>query len=91
MSGCAYCQQGVSEVDYKDVATLGSALNRDGTISRRRGKLNRKGKRKGGSGTCRKHQAQLARAVKRARFMALLPQAEPHRKVEWPPKERKRR
>ncbi len=91
MSGCVFCQRKVSIIDYKDVASLGSGIKLDGTIRANRGKLNRKGKHHGGSGLCRKHQSQLARAVKRARFMALLPQGPPPKIVEWPPKERKKR
>jgi small subunit ribosomal protein S18 len=49
-------------VDYKDIAQLRRYLSERGRI---RGRAN--------TGVCRRHQAQLATAIKRAREMALLP------------------
>lgn len=49
-------------MDYKDVTTLRRYISERGKIKSRRT-----------TGTCRRHQRQVAEAVKRARQMALLP------------------
>jgi small subunit ribosomal protein S18 len=59
---CTLCQNKVDAVDYKDVETLRRFVSE-------RGKL----KGRGNTGSCRRHQTQIARAVKRAREIALLP------------------
>jgi small subunit ribosomal protein S18 len=59
---CRFCADGIKEIDYKDVKRLRNYLTERGKIVPRRI-----------SGTCAKHQRQLARAVKRARILALLP------------------
>lgn len=59
---CSLCQNKVEYVDYKDVETLRRFVSE-------RGKL----KGRGNTGSCRRHQTQIARAVKRAREIALLP------------------
>ena len=59
---CSFCKEKVDEVDYKDVATLRRYVSDRGKIKTRRV-----------TGACRRHQAQVARAVKMAREMALLP------------------
>lgn len=59
---CSLCQNKVDAVDYKDVETLRKFVSE-------RGKL----KGRGNTGSCRRHQTQIARAVKRAREIALLP------------------
>ncbi len=59
---CPYCKDKVEQVDYKDVATLRRFVSERGKIRSRRI-----------SGACRRHQNQLATAVKRARELALLP------------------
>ncbi|MBL7084818.1 MAG: 30S ribosomal protein S18 [Candidatus Omnitrophica bacterium] len=59
---CVFCTEKVEEIDYKDAAKLGRFISERGKISSRRG-----------SGTCARHQRKLARAIKRARFIALLP------------------
>lgn len=59
---CAFCVDGVKEVDYKQADMLGRYVNDYGRIRPRRQ-----------TGTCAKHQRSLARAVKRARHLALLP------------------
>ena len=74
MSGCLFCRERVREIDYKRVDLLRPVVKADGTLPARRG-----------SGLCRRHQTQLAVAVKRARIMALLPKCRPARNVEWPP------
>ncbi|GIW70984.1 MAG: 30S ribosomal protein S18 [Planctomycetota bacterium] len=58
---CRFCRDKVSEIDYKDVYALQKLVTGQGKLfSRKR------------SGNCAKHQRQLSRAVKRARFMALM-------------------
>jgi small subunit ribosomal protein S18 len=59
---CHFCKDGVAEVDYKNVAQLRRYVSEKGKIRSRRI-----------SGACRRHQSQVAVAVKRAREMALLP------------------
>src|SRR6266508_5873484 len=59
---CPYCKDKIEQVDYKDVATLRRFVSERGKIRSRRI-----------SGACRRHQNQLATAVKRAREVALLP------------------
>jgi small subunit ribosomal protein S18 len=59
---CPYCKDKVEHVDYKDVNGLRRFISERGKIRGRRI-----------TGACRRHQAQIARAVKRARELALLP------------------
>lgn len=59
---CLFCKDKVEQVDYKDVATLRRFISERGKIRSRRI-----------TGACRRHQSQVARAVKRARELALLP------------------
>ena len=59
---CGYCRDKVDQVDYKDVTTLKKYVSDRGKIRSRRI-----------TGACRRHQNQIARAVKRARELALLP------------------
>ena len=59
---CQFCRDKVDVVDYKDLGMLRRAISEKGKI--RSGRL---------TGACRRHQRQLARAVKRAREIALLP------------------
>lgn len=59
---CAFCQEKVESIDYKDVARLKKYVAEGGKILPRRM-----------TGTCAKHQRALAYAIKRARVMALLP------------------
>ena len=59
---CPVCESGVRVVDYKDERTLSRFLtDRGKTIPARL------------SGMCARHQRQLARAIKRARHLALMP------------------
>ncbi len=59
---CHFCINGIEEIDYKDVQLLRRFISSYAKIvSRKR------------SGVCIKHQRKLARAIKWARFMALLP------------------
>lgn len=59
---CFMCRDKVVEVDYKKVNDLRHYVSGSGKIRSRRM-----------TGACRKHQRQIAVAVKRAREMALLP------------------
>ena len=59
---CRFCRGGVRYIDYKDIDTLQKLLTNRGKIySRKR------------SGNCAGCQRKAKRAIKRARFMALLP------------------
>jgi small subunit ribosomal protein S18 len=59
---CPYCKEKIEQVDWKDVDMLRRFVSERGKIRSRRI-----------SGTCRRHQNQVQRAVKRARELALLP------------------
>ena len=59
---CPFCRDKIDQVDYKDVTTLRKFISEKGKIRSRRI-----------TGACRRHQNQIARAVKRARELALLP------------------
>jgi len=59
---CRFCRRGEKYVDYKDTGTLQRLLTNRGKIySRKR------------SGNCAGCQRKVKKAIKRARFMALLP------------------
>jgi small subunit ribosomal protein S18 len=59
---CPYCRDKIDQVDYKDLSLLRRFVSDRGKIRSRRI-----------TGACRRHQSQVARAVKRARELALLP------------------
>ena len=59
---CIFCQDKVTEIDYKDVAKLRKFISERAKILPRRV-----------SGNCALHQRQLTVAIKRARQVALLP------------------
>jgi len=59
---CYFCSQNLLDIDYKDVELLRRFVSGQAKIIDPRH-----------TGTCAKHQRKLAQAVKRARFMALLP------------------
>lgn len=59
---CSFCVDKVKEIDYKDVAKLKKYITEKGKILPRRQ-----------TGTCAEHQRELTIAIKRARFMALIP------------------
>jgi small subunit ribosomal protein S18 len=59
---CYFCKEDVEVVDYKDFGTLRRFMSERGKIRSRRT-----------TGACRRHQRQVAVAIKRAREMALLP------------------
>jgi small subunit ribosomal protein S18 len=59
---CQFCTDHSVIIDYKEVDTLRRYISEDGKIRPRRQ-----------TGACAKHQRALARAIKRARHLALLP------------------
>ena len=59
---CRFTAEGIKEIDYKDLDTLKAYITETGKIVPSRI-----------TGTKSKYQRQLATAVKRARFLALLP------------------
>jgi len=59
---CAFCVEKAHTIDYKEAGRLRRYISDRGKIRPRRQ-----------TGTCAKHQRQVAEAVKRARHMALLP------------------
>ncbi len=59
---CAFCVDKVDVLDYKDLSKFRRFVTDRGKIVPRRN-----------SGICAKHQRALAEAIKRARFIALLP------------------
>ena len=59
---CRFCAEKVKYIDYKDTEHLRKCVSDRGKIIPRRVSL-----------ACAKHQRQLSRAIKRARFVALLP------------------
>ena len=59
---CAFCQAKTEVIDYKDINTLKKYVAEGGKILPRRM-----------TGTCAKHQRVLAKAIKRARLVDLLP------------------
>ncbi len=59
---CRFCRAKVEKVDYKDVATLNRCTTMQGKIFSRRRSRN-----------CAPHQRSLKQAIKRARFLALMP------------------
>lgn len=64
---CRFTAEGVKEIDYKDLNTLKGYLTETGKIVPSRV-----------SGTKARYQRQLATAIKRARFLALLPYSDSH-------------
>jgi small subunit ribosomal protein S18 len=59
---CFFCREEFAAVDYKNITQLRRFISERGKI-----------KGRGNTGTCRKHQKQVAVSIRRAREMALLP------------------
>lgn len=59
---CRLCQEKIVSIDYKDIKRLEKFITDRGKIVARRS-----------SGNCARHQRMVARAIKRARFVALMP------------------
>ena len=64
---CRFTADGVTEIDYKDIATLKNYITETGKIVPSRI-----------TGTKARYQRQLSTAVKRARFLALIPYTDQH-------------
>ena len=64
---CRFTAEGVQEIDYKDLEVLKQYVSETGKIVPSRI-----------TGTKAKYQRQLATAIKRARFLALLPYTDAH-------------
>ena len=59
---CYFCQRNIKEIDFKDIETLRRFISGLGKI-----------RAKKRTGVCASHQRKLARAIKRARILGLLP------------------
>lgn len=59
---CSFCVDKIDTIDYKDVAKLRRFISERAKILPRRV-----------TGTCARHQRELTVAIKRARYMALMP------------------
>lgn len=64
---CRFTAEGTKEIDYKDLETLKSYITETGKIVPSRI-----------TGTSARYQRQLAAAIKRARYIALLPYCDQH-------------
>lgn len=64
---CRFTADGVDSIDYKDIATLKNYVTENGKIVPSRI-----------TGTKARYQRQLSTAIKRARFLALLPYTDSH-------------
>lgn len=64
---CKFTAEGITEIDYKDLNTLKQYISENGKIVPSRV-----------SGTRVRYQRMLSTAVKRARFLALLPYCDAH-------------
>ena len=64
---CRFTAEGVKEIDFKDLNTLKAYISETGKIVPSRI-----------TGTKAKYQRQLAVAIKRARYLALLPYTDSH-------------
>jgi len=64
---CRFTSEGITEIDYKDLNMLKQYVSESGKIVPSRI-----------TGTSAKYQRQLSNAVKRARYLALLPYTDSH-------------
>mgnify|MGYP001080591770 CR=1 FL=1 len=64
---CRFTAEGIKQIDYKDLETLKQYVTETGKIVPSRI-----------TGTRARYQRQLSRAVKRARYLALLPYTDRH-------------
>ena len=62
MRDCYFCKTNLKEIDYKDVETLSRFIDSLGKIKPPRT-----------TGACSKHQRKIAKAIKKARVIGLLP------------------
>ena len=64
---CRFTAEGIEEIDYKDINTLKAYISETGRIIPSRN-----------TGTKARYQRQLSRAIKYARYLALLPYCDSH-------------
>lgn len=64
---CKFTAEGIKQIDYKDLETLKAYVSETGKIVPSRI-----------TGTKARYQRQLATAIKRARFLALIPYTDSH-------------
>ncbi|MGI9227776.1 MAG: 30S ribosomal protein S18 [Gammaproteobacteria bacterium] len=64
---CRFTEEGIEEIDYKDIELLKDFITETGKIVPSRV-----------TGTKAKYQRQLSTAIKRARYLALLPYSDQH-------------
>ena len=64
---CRFTAEGIEEIDYKDLDILKAYISETGKIVPSRI-----------TGTKARYQRQLAKAIKRARFLALIPYSDAH-------------
>lgn len=64
---CRFTAEGITEIDYKDLNLLKSYVSESGKVVPSRI-----------TGTSARYQRQLTRAIKRARYLALLPYTDGH-------------
>ncbi|WP_089725656.1 30S ribosomal protein S18 [Candidatus Thiosymbion oneisti] len=64
---CHFTAEGITEIDYKDLHLLKSYVSESGKVVPSRI-----------TGTSAKYQRQLTQAIKRARYLALLPYTDGH-------------
>ena len=64
---CKFTAEGTKEIDYKDIETLKAYVSENGKIVPSRI-----------TGTKARYQLQLATAIKRARYLALIPYTDSH-------------
>ncbi|MBK4775734.1 30S ribosomal protein S18 [Candidatus Pantoea edessiphila] len=65
---CRFTVEGINEIDYKDIIMLKNYITENGKIVPSRI-----------TGTCAKYQRQLSRAIKRARYLSLIPYTDRHK------------
>ncbi|MFQ3197179.1 MAG: small subunit ribosomal protein S18 [Paraglaciecola sp.] len=65
---CRFTADGIVQIDYKDIAMLKNYITESGKIVPSRI-----------TGTSAKYQRQLSTAIKRARFLSLLPYTDSHK------------
>jgi len=59
---CCFCQRNIKEIDFKDTELLAKFISGLAKIRARKR-----------TGVCASHQRKLAKAIKRARYLGLLP------------------
>ena len=64
---CRFTAEGIKEIDYKDLSTLKAYVTESGKIVPSRI-----------TGTKAKYQRQLSTAIKRARYLSLIPYSDSH-------------